>query len=225
MKTKDLTGMKFGRLTARVKLPSLKPGDGFRWECDCECGGKAIVKARLLTYKHGTRSCGCLLREKNQSRPVRGRTNLKHGHAIDERKTGEYSSWSSMVQRCTNPKNRNYCFYGARGVTVCQEWLESFDKFLADMGPRPEAHSIDRINPKLGYSKENCRWANAAIQASNKTNSRRITAFGQTNTCGEASLLYGIPERTLYGWSRLSATDIESRINAYRARAKRPASI
>lgn len=83
-------------------------------------------------------------------------------------KTPEYRAWSSMWQRCTNPKNVRYARYGARGVTICDRW-QSFENFLADMGPRPSVgHSVDRNDNDGNYEPSNCRWATRSEQQRNK---------------------------------------------------------
>ena len=69
-----------------------------------------------------------------------------------------YSSWRNMIQRCTNKNASNYKFYGAKGITVIKKWRDSYDAFLKDMGKRPEGKSLDRKNPKKGYTPTNCRW-------------------------------------------------------------------
>jgi Ribbon-helix-helix protein, copG family len=80
----------------------------------------------------------------------------------------ERNSWRNMLQRCTYPKSRDFKHYGGRGITVCPEWKESFDSFLAYMGPRPEGHSIDRIDVNGNYEPANCRWFPQAKQNGNK---------------------------------------------------------
>ena len=224
MAYKDLTGMRFGRLIARKQLPPIKPRDGFRWECDCDCGGIAIVKTRLLTYKNGTRSCGCILLEKNRLRPSRPSTNLKHGHT-SRGVSPEYICWSSMIQRCTNQNHESFKRYGGRGIFVCQEWIDSFERFLIDMGERPHGKSIDRIDPNGNYTKENCRWATNKEQSENKRNKRIAVAYGVTRTCKEAAEFFGIPVRTIYRWAEAENGDITGKIQELQSKAMPPASI
>lgn len=84
-----------------------------------------------------------------------------------------------MRQRCINPKAEGYCYYGAKGITVCDEW-SSFEKFLEDMGERPSPkHSLDRIDGTKGYYKENCRWATIDEQARNKSRNRWLEFNGE----------------------------------------------
>lgn len=78
-----------------------------------------------------------------------------------------YSTWLNMKQRCNNPKNTNYPKYGGRGIKLCDSWNESFTAFLADMGEKPKGTTLDRIDGNLGYSKENCRWADIKTQNRN----------------------------------------------------------
>lgn len=68
-----------------------------------------------------------------------------------------YKTWSSMRGRCNNPNDDNYPRYGGRGIVICSRW-DDFELFLGDMGPRPQGHSIDRVDPDGGYNPDNCRW-------------------------------------------------------------------
>jgi hypothetical protein len=84
-----------------------------------------------------------------------------------------YSSWRNMIQRCTNPKHGQYMDYGGRGITVCEEWLASFNEFYRDMGKRPEGKTLDRPDNDGPYSPANCQWSTKEVQALNKRGSRK----------------------------------------------------
>lgn len=131
--------------------------------------------------------------------------NVTHGHFSNGKPTPTYYSWASMKQRCLNPNQSNYEDYGARGITVCPRWL-SFENFLADMGERPEGTTLDRIDFERGYSPDNCRWANDALQARNRRRNRILPFQGKALTMSEWSRHTGIGQRTIQkrlnlGWS------------------------
>lgn len=81
----------------------------------------------------------------------------------------EYDAWRNMINRCTKTNSPNYKYYGARGISVCDAWLNSFDAFLESVGKKPEPHlSLERINNDLGYQVGNVKWATPTEQANNR---------------------------------------------------------
>lgn len=160
----DLTGQRFGRLTA------IKYAKRGRWLCKCECGNQKLVRTEGL--RRGTsRSCGCLA---NELLSKRTRT---HGRS----KTPMWHVWLSMRQRCENPKHQAYENYGGRGIKVCDRWSSSFENFVEDMGERPsDKHSIDRINNDGNYEPGNCRWVERIEQEHNKRSNRLLTYENET---------------------------------------------
>ena len=80
----------------------------------------------------------------------------------------EYSSWQSMRDRCTNPNAPNYKHYGGKGITVCEEWMTSFEAFYSHIGERPVGYTLDRIDPSGNYEPGNVRWADSKEQSRNR---------------------------------------------------------
>ena len=159
---KDITGERFGRLVVLHRVPSYKTGNA-RWLCQCDCGKQTIVRSGSL-YSGGTKSCGCLRSDNFQK--------LGNARKKEHTDSRQYNIWRSMKQRCHNPNNARYKDYGGRGITVCDEWLNSFEAFYKwslSSGYRDDL-SIDRIDNDKGYFPENCRWATAVEQYHNKRN-------------------------------------------------------
>jgi hypothetical protein len=112
--------------------------------------------------------------------------------------------WASMIQRCTNPKNKFFHCYGGKGIKVCQRWLR-FENFLSDMGPRPKGRQIDRKNNRRGYFKSNCRWVTKNQQARNRSNNHNVTFRGETMSIAAWAEKLGVRARALqwrlsFGW-------------------------
>ena len=181
----DLTGQKFGRLTA-ISLSHIDKYTHRMWLCECDCGKFKIVRANDL--KRGkTKSCGCL------------KGNIKFGTYKHRPRIGLLnkrisSILSGMRQRCYNKNNKSYKNYGGRGISICDEWLYSTITFQdwAYANGYEDSLTIDRIDVNGNYCPENCKWADRRAQANNRTNNRLITYNGETHTLSEWLRILGL---------------------------------
>ena len=185
----DRTGDKYGRLVAVSQAERIACGKKslVRWFCQCDCGNTVIVRASALSSGN-TKSCGCLSRESFH------RIITTHGLS----KTRTCHIWRDMLRRCNDTRVRAYSYYGARGITVCTRWRESFENFLNDMGECPSTkYSIDRIDNDAGYSPENCRWATSIEQHRNTRHNHLITYENKTQCLSAWAEELGTPAKIL----------------------------
>src|SRR5262249_33794008 len=129
------------------------------------------------------------------------RSNRRHNRTHGESASLIYGIWKRMRLRCTSPIHRQYCYYGGRGITVCDEWLKSYEAFRDYMGPRPSpTHSIERIDNSAGYKPGNVRWATQEEQLRNRRNTLMINYHGRCRTATEWSRELQVNAKTLQRW-------------------------
>ena len=157
--------------------------------CRCECGNTGIVSISNLSGGH-SKSCRCYERELNKL--------LKTTHGGS--KTRLYEIWSGMKKRCLNARHHAFKYYGGRGITVCEEWLNftGFQTWAFANGYHGDL-TIDRIDNDGNYDEGNCRWVPISAQNNNKSSSRSITFRGTTKTLIDWSRELGISYTTLHG--------------------------
>ena len=166
MKLIDLTGKVFGELTVVKRSKNDKRNQTY-WECLCSCGKIKTVRGSHL--KDGTSSCGHVGIQKLIERST------KHGYTVTNKDM--FKRWHSILYRTTNENDKCYSSYGGRGIKMCEEWTNSFEKFLEDVGEPPfEGAELDRIDNDGNYCKENVRWITEQQNIWNKGSHLNVTS-------------------------------------------------
>lgn len=188
----DLRGQRFGRLLVLNRHGSDNKKN-ITWLCQCDCGNQKIIIGTAM-LRGETRSCGCLQKEAAR------KTLQTHGKS----KTRLYRVWAGMKSRCLNPNADNYKYYGAIGVTICDEWIddyETFESWALSSGYDDTAGSqectLDRIDNTKGYSPDNCRWTNHFIQCNNQSSNKVYSYNGESHTISEWAKISGVKYKTL----------------------------
>lgn len=162
--------------------------------------GKKFSNVLVLNFSHRNRfgqrvfncRCDCGIISQSTTSNIRSKTRSKtkcwHQPPMHY---PTYRSWYYMIDRCYNKANSQYKNYGARGIIVCKEWL-SYEKFLSDMGKKPNWGTIDRIDNDGNYCKENCKWSTYKEQANNRSNNRVITFDNKTMNITQWAKLLGV---------------------------------
>ncbi len=199
-------GDKFERLEV---LEIIKERGRNKAKCRCNCQNKTIKIVFLDNLISGhTKSCKCLQQEKLRDKQ------FKHGL----RKHPLYSTYLSMLDRCYNTNHNAYCYYGGRGITVCDEWKNNMLSFLnwgIENGYQKDL-TLDRLNNNNIYCPENCRWATRIEQQNNSRHNRLIEAFGEIKTLANWARderckckYYNILFRINAGWNNEDAITTE----------------
>ena len=162
-KRKNVIGETYGQLVIIDDAPDRiqKKGSTRRVIVKCTCGTIKEISLCDLRSKYAV-SCGCYKIIKSTTH---GKSRKTPGGKIA---TAEYAAWSAMKHRCSNSNHQHYLRYGGRGISVCQEWKDSFEAFYAHMGPRPEGLTLERINNDGNYEPANCKWASRTEQQFNR---------------------------------------------------------
>ena len=201
----EMIGRRFGKLTV-LALSEERGGRGqLKFLCLCDCGRTKVVFGESLR-RFKTTSCGC------EQRKIASKVNRTHGGS----KERLYRVWQGMKERCENENNLEYKNYGGRGIKICEEWHDyaKFKEFMLSKGYDPTAPygqcTIERINVNGNYEPSNCTVISAAMQAFNRTDNRKLTFQGKTQTVVEWSEEIGIPACTIYNRIHRGATDEEA---------------
>lgn len=187
----DNIGKKYGSLTV-VGIEHCTSGNGhtmYMWRCRCDCGNEKLVTPSVLK-RHPQEFCGRDCKNKQATRVKNVENKTRHGGS----KTRLYRIYHGMKDRCTNENTSYYRYYGARGISVCDEWCNDYIAFRdwALANGYTDELTIDRIDCNGDYCPDNCRWVTMKVQQNNRTNNHLISYNGETHTISEWSEITGI---------------------------------
>lgn len=184
---RDRAGDRYGNLTVVARAGSNRHGQTM-WECRCDCG--AVVVKSVVFFNNGGQQC-------SKSCPLG--VHVKHGGSTHTHKSKEYGAWVDMKRRCLNPNAKNYARYGGRGITVCPQWVNSFEAFLADVGAAPQTHraSLDRVDNDGNYEPSNVRWSTPKEQTRNRKVTKKVVIAGEELPLAEVAERWGVNYHTV----------------------------
>lgn len=187
-KTEDITGMKFGRLTA-IKFDHKEEDCRYCWLFKCDCGGEIIAR-KSDVMRGAVKFC----------KKCKYESVTKHG----QNGTRLYAVWNSMKQRCLNKNHKNYKDYGGRGITICDEWKNDFTKFYDwamnsgyNINAKYMQCTLDRINVNGNYEPINCRWITMKEQGENTRTAHLINYKGECHCLSEWARILNIGRKNL----------------------------
>lgn len=200
-KINDLTGQKFNLLTVK----GMAQRNPIYWECVCDCGNTTLVRTSNLTGGK-VKSCGCLQHKGNPTH--------------NQSRTRVYRIYAKMLRRCFVESDPAYSRYGGRGITMCDEWKNSFVAFSdwAYSNGYADNLTIDRIDNNGDYCPENCRWTDYLTQCNNKRNNRVFEHNGETKTLSEWCKALNLSYKRIYfritnGWTFEEAISQKKYVN------------
>lgn len=209
----DLTGKRFGKLTVIKKHNQDKWG-GWNWLCMCDCGNETVVSGGHLRGLK-TKSCGCSRKE------TKNFTHKMTGSRL-------YKVWHTMKSRCYYEKSEMFKHYGGRGITVCDEWKNSFISFYDwsikngyDENAERGQCTIDRIDVNGNYEPNNCRWATIKQQANNTRRNHFIKYNGKTQTVSQWANELGVEPDSIFNRLQKGFTEEEALTLKFNERRKR----
>ena len=183
---KDLTGKRYGRLTA-LKLDHIANRKSY-WLCQCDCGNTKVIRSDCLGT---TLSCGCLKKEQDLIN-----FDVKYNHKLTHHPA--YFIWDAMMNRCYSKKHRHYKDYGGRGITVCDEWkdIKNFCKWMDDNNFE-KGLSIERIDVNGNYEPDNCCLIPKSEQAWNRRDTLKIIHNGKVVPLAKEARRLGLSPHTV----------------------------